>query len=130
MSVDRETASIEFERWAKAMRVNVELEGLDENDRRDIAQDRSIFERAIMDGSLVINDEGLAVFTPEGGDSVTWRKPKGSAFVAMDKKKKSQDFGKIFASMSDITGTSPVTFSKMDVADVKICMAIFTLFLA
>jgi hypothetical protein len=128
--VDRETANNEFERWAEAMRVDLDTEGLDENDARDLAKDRSVFVKAVMQGRLVVSEEGLAVFTPEGGDPITFHKPKGNAFTAMDKAKRTQDIGKIFKSMAAITRTAPVTFDKMDVADVKICMTILTLFLA
>lgn len=130
---DRETAELEFERWADVMRIDMDMEGLDANDARDKALDKRTFVKAMMEGRLVVDDEGRAVFTPEGEvgvSNLTFRKAKGSALAAMDKAKKTEDIGKVYKCMAEMTRTAPVVFSKMDVADTKICMAIATLFLA
>jgi hypothetical protein len=129
--VDRQTAEQEFERFAEAMDLDLDFTGLDENDRRDSERDRQIFVKAVMVGRLAVDADGRPVFTPKGGaTAITFGEPKGHALVAMDNVKKSRDVGKMFASMADMTGTSAATFSGMGMADLKICMAIWTLFLA
>lgn len=130
--VDKQTAENEFERWCEAMRIDMDTDGLDANDARDKALDKRTFVKAMMDGRLVVDEEGRAVFTPEGEGAkpITFYKAKGSALVAMDKAKKTEDIGKVYKAMGEIAQVAPVTFSKMDYADVKICMAIVTLFLA
>jgi hypothetical protein len=129
---DRQTAENEFDRWCEAMRIDMDMDGLDANDARDKALDKRTFVKAMMEGRLIVDEEGRAVFTPEGDDAkpLTFYKAKGSALAAMDKAKKTEDIGKIYKSMGEMTRTGAVNFSKMDVADTKICMAIATLFLA
>ena len=88
--------------------------------------------KAIQKGSLVINDEGLPIFTPKKGDSgpITFYEPTGASLMAMDKRKKNEDFSKFYSVLGDITKTDAKTFSKLKMSDLRVCMAIGTLFLA
>ena len=62
-------------------------------------------------------------------DAITFHEPTGTSLIAMDRKKKSEDIGKLYATMGDITKTHASVFSKMKMPDLKVCMAITTLFL-
>ena len=130
--VNQETAMVEFDRFTESMDLDLDLTGMDDEDKIDFSKHRGALIRAIQIGSLVINDEGEPVFTPqrENGESITFHEPRGSALMAMDRKKKNHDMGKLFATMAEMTGRNPGTFSKMLMPDLKICMAIGTLFLA
>jgi len=127
--IDRETAENEFERWASAMKIKLDRTGLDENERRDIAEDKDQIIQCIMRGQIEINDNDLLVYHPEGGRPLTFHRPRGSDLVVMDKKKKTADFGKINASLATITRTSEVTFAKMYTSDLQMCQLIWSLFL-
>jgi len=48
----------------------------------------------------------------------------------MDKRGQGQDFSKTFETMGSMTKTHANKFSKMAMADLKVCQAITTLFLA
>lgn len=127
--IDRETAENEFERWVDAMKIKIDRSGMDENDRRDIAEDREQIVSLIMEGRIEINDNDLLVFQPEEGRAVTFYRPRGGDLVVMDKKKKNADLGKINASMAAVTRTSEPTFAKMFSSDYQICQVIWSLFL-
>jgi len=127
--IDRSVAIDELERWFEANDIDTDTEGMDENDRSDIARQRTLLVRAIEQQRLVIDEEGRAIFTPKSGVDITFHECTGAVFIAMDKKKKSSDFGKMFAAMGEITRTSPLTFSKMQNSDLKVCFALMTYFL-
>jgi hypothetical protein len=106
---------------------------MDEDDRKSFEQVHRRVVNAIMEGSLVIDEEGQPVFTPKraGADvnAITFYEPTGASYMAMDRKKKTEDMAKMFAVMADFTQTSAGLFSKMKNADLKVCIAVTTLFL-
>lgn len=128
--IPKEMAEEEFSRFTEAMRIDMDFEGLDANDRRDKEADRTAFLKAVMRGCLSVDDDGHAVFTPLEGESIEFHKATGAALLAMDKKKSSSDVAKAFAALAAITRKPEITFAKMDMADLKICLAVQSLFLA
>jgi hypothetical protein len=131
--VAEEVAEQEFIRFVDAMDIDVDPEGMDEEDRKGFVQQKIKIVSAIKSGALVINDNGEPVYTPvrtKDATPITFFEPTGASLMAMDRKKKTEDIGKFYAAMGDITKTSAGVFSKMRMSDLKICMAITTLFLA
>lgn len=132
-TVDKETALVEFNRFVEKMDLFFDESDMDNDDKKDFTLQKDRIINAIMRGSLVVNENGECVFTPQRTDDaqpITFYEPRGSALMAMDRKKKNADMGKLFVSMGDITRTDAKTFSNMRMADLHVCMAITTLFLA
>jgi hypothetical protein len=128
--VDRETAENEFERWAEAMDLDLDFDGMDENERRDTESDRRLVIRAIQNGSVIIDEEGALLYTPRKrqlDQPIKFSEPSGAALLVMDKKKKHAEIGKLYASLAELTKTSVLTFSKMHFADLKVVLAVYTL---
>jgi len=130
--VSQEVAEAEFERFVEAMEIDLDTTGLDEEEIRDTQQDKTRIVRAIKNGRVTVNEGGLIAFVPrtDGAGPIIFHAPTGAALAAMDKKKGHHDVGKMYSSMASITRTSEATFSKMEMPDLKVCMAIWTLFLA
>ena len=126
--INKEQAELEFDRFADAMRLDLDPEGIDENERRDMEADRRAFLKSMMRGDLVLDDESRPVFTPESGDPLTFYRPKGSSFLAADKKKPGHDTAKAFAILGELTRQPAVIFSRMEYSDLKVCLAVMTLF--
>lgn len=127
-----EVAEQEFNRFVEAMDLDVDPADMDEDDKKGFEQQRDRVVSAIQFGSLVISDSGEPVFTPQRSkdiDQITFHEPTGASLMAMDRKKKTEDVGKLYAAMGDMTKTHAGVFSKMKMADLKVCMAITTLFL-
>ena len=104
------------------------------------AEDRTAFDKtyerlidALMDGSLIINDQGEPVYTPQRTDgfesAITFHEPTGGDISQMDKKKAGQDMGKMYMIMASMTHQSSSVFSKLKGIDYKICLGIVNLFL-
>ena len=130
--VARELAEQDFDRFARIMRIDMDTTGLDENDKRGKTDDKRIFINAVIEGSLTVDAEGVPEFTPVDSDStdlIRWPRAKGAAYAAMDKKKETAPMSKMFSSMAAITRTSEPTFVNMNMSDLKVCMAIWSLFL-
>lgn len=128
--VAEEVAVEEFNRFAEAMYLDIDPKGMDDDDKKGLERAKHTFVRAVMDGSLTVNEQGVPVFTPRIGDlkALTFNEPKGSAFIAMDGKKAGHDVAKLYASLAELTGANPSTFARMAERDLKVCRSIFTLF--
>ncbi len=130
--VAREVAEQDFNRFADSMDLDIDPVDMDAEDKKGFEQQKDRIISAIQSGSLVINDIGEPVFTPKrtkDADAITFYEPTGASLMAMDRKKKTEDVGKLYASMGEITRTHASTFSKMKMSDLKVCIAITTLFL-
>ena len=130
--VAKEVAEQDFERFADAMDLDVDTSKMDEDDRKGFQVQKDRIVSAICSGALYVNDNGEPVFTPQrtkDAGEITFHEPDGAALMAMDRKKKTEDIGKLYATMGEMTKTSAKTFSVMKMADLKVCMAISTLFL-
>ena len=129
-----DVAENEFNRFTEAMDLDVNTEGMSADEKRDFTIQRDRILRVIQSGALVINDNGEPVYTPQrsGGEvnPITFHEPTGASYLAMDRKKIGEDMAKLFSTMADVTGTSSGLFGKMKNSDLKVCMAIITLFLA
>ena len=129
--VVRAQAEIEFERWAKAMRLQRKIDPstLNDEDKRGFALTKGAIIGAIEDGYLTCNDQGL--FELQAGDKrLVFKKPKGSALMAMDQAKSDAGVHKTMKFLAEMCGVPTSTFANMDVADYQVCDAIALLFLA
>lgn len=131
--VVREQAEAEFNNFTKLMALKFDVEKMDNEDRTAFEK---IYERlidALMNGSLVINDVGEPVYTPQrtkNFDSpITFHEPTGGDISQMDKKKTGQDVGKMYQVMASMTHQSSSVFAKLKGVDYKICLGIVNLFL-
>lgn len=130
--VAKDVAIQEFERFVELMDLDVDTSTMSAEDKEGFEQQKARIVKAIMRGSLVVNDNGEPIFTPQrtkDAEAITFYEPTGAALMAMDRKKKSEDIGKFYAAMGDISKTHASTFSRMKAPDLKVCMAITTLFL-
>jgi hypothetical protein len=88
---------------------------------------------ALMKGTLIINEEGEAVYTPvnersKHKDPIRFRERTGADLMAMGKKQKNDNqVAQLYAGMGSNTGLPPATFSSLVGADIKTCEAIFAL---
>ena len=129
--VAEEVAEEEFKRFAESMYLDIDPKGMDDEDKKGLEAAKRTFVRAVMDGSLVVNEKGVPIFTPrmnEGAKPLTFNEPTGAVFIAMDGKKSGHDVARLYASLAELTGVNPSTFAKMAERDLRVCRSIFTLF--
>ena len=130
--IAQEVAEIEFKRFVDLMDLDLNPADMDEEDRKGFSAEKNRLIKAIMCGSLIINENGEPIYTPQrikDSTPITFYEPTGASLMAMDRKKRTEDVGKLYATMGDMTKTSSGIFSKMKMADLKVCTAITTLFL-
>ena len=125
-----EVAEKEFDRFTNDMDLDVDEKFMDGEDLAAFNKQKRRIITAICNGSLVINENGEAVYTPQkSGDiePLVFHERTGASVMAMDNKKKNHDVAKTYAIMGDITKVHQNTFAKMKGIDIKICEAIFAL---
>lgn len=130
--VSKDVAEQEFDRFVEVMDLDIDPADMDEDDKKGYQQQRERVVSAIQSGALVINDNGEPVFTPQRTKDIeplTFHEPTGASLMAMDRRKKSEDVGKMYALMGEITKTHASNFAKMKMGDLKVCQAVTTLFL-
>ncbi|HET9954087.1 MAG TPA: hypothetical protein VFQ61_06270 [Polyangiaceae bacterium] len=127
-----EVAEAEFQRFVAAMALDVDTSTMDEEDREEFKDKKRKIVRALMLGSLVIDEKGQPVYTPQVGDDrspITFLEPRGSSLMAMDQRKQGHNVAKSFAVLADITKVSPQRFANMFNRDIQVCLALQALFL-
>lgn len=128
--VDGEVALLEFDRFAEAMDLDLSTTHMDVEDLTAFDKQKRRIIKALCNGSLIINDDGEAVFTPQKtkDDKVlTFHERTGASLMAMDGKKKNHNAAMTYAVMADMTRDHISTFSKLKGNDIKVCEAIFAL---
>lgn len=127
-----EMAGQEFDRFAEAMDLDFDTSNMDQDDAKGFEHNKDIITKAIQKGALIIDEEGQPVYTPQRTKDVSpivFHEPTGASLMAMDGGKKTEDVKKLYNVMADVTQREPKLFSSMKMADLKICMAVITLFL-
>ncbi len=131
VKVAREVAEAEFIRFCDAMDVDYNTDRMTDEDSKDFNESKGLLLDALQIGVLEIDSDGLAVVYPKKGDikQIKFNELCGADYVAMDNKKDTQSFAKMFAMMGSITKLPPATFSKLKKFDAKVCLSIAKLFL-
>ena len=136
--VSEEIARQELQRFFEAMDIDIEESELDEEDNAQL----ELLTKSLRSGRLIIDEGGQPVYTPKTGDgsSITFHEPTGASYMAMDKRTvRKGDRGneesdptatKMFRLMADMTRTNVALFANMKNRDLKVCMAVATIFLA
>lgn len=130
--ISPEVAEAEFQRFAEAMDLDVDVSKLDAEDLTAFNKNKDRILRAMSSGALLINENGEAVFTPQrpgskNKDPITFHERTGASLMAMDGKKKGHDVAKTYAVMADMCKVHQSTFAGMTGSDVKVCEALFAL---
>ncbi len=130
--IAKEVAEAEFEKWAEDMDLDHDTDGMDAEDLTAFNKQKNRIVRSIMQGALVFNDDGEAVFTPQhknakSTDPITFYESDGASLKAMDGKKKNQDMSKTFAVMAAMCKVPPVTLVNLIGPDRKVAMALYAL---
>lgn len=128
--VARDAAEAEFQLFVEANDIDVSPEGWDADDRKSFEETKARIVHAIEVGRLALEDGGLLTFQTRDGKTLTFKRPNGAALMAMDQSKDGHNVAKMFGTMAAMSKSSAVTFSAMDIGDLKVCQAITTLFLA
>jgi hypothetical protein len=78
-----EAALAEFERLADAADVDIDVDGMDEEDAAEVVEVRDLVTAAIEKGLVSVDDKGQAVMAVADGNPITFRVPKGSDLMIM-----------------------------------------------
>lgn len=131
--IAEEVAESEFERFALAMDLDTNVDKMSVDVATGFTELRRVVTRAMQRGSVVIDEKGQPVFTPQYDKDVTpvtFYESSGAALMSMDRKKDGEHVAKKFTAMGAMTKTSALRFSSMDMRDLKVCQAFYLLFLA
>ena len=131
-TVSKDMAESEFDRFTEAMDLDLDTSDMDAEDLTAFNKQKSKVVKAIMLGSLVVNDNGEVVYTPRNAKSkykeaLTFHERTGASLMAMDGTKKNHDVTKTYKVLADMCKVHPSVFAGLVGIDVKICEALFAL---
>lgn len=133
LKIAYEVAEAEFDIFALAWDLDTEVETMTEEDSEEYATAKRKIVRQIVGGRLSVNEDGNLVYTlfePVGSlTKLTIKRPRGAAYVRMDKAKEGKTITKFIHLMSAATGQISTIFSRMDGVDMKFLQAVYSLFL-
>ncbi|MCH9712750.1 MAG: hypothetical protein K0U20_09020 [Proteobacteria bacterium] len=132
LACDSETAKNEFDRFIDSMDLDLDTADMDVEDLTAFNKQKNRILRAIERGSLVINEDGEACYTPQHSrskykDEIVFHERTGASLMAMDGKKKGHDVAKTYAVLADMCRVHPNVFAGLVGTDVKVCEALFAL---
>lgn len=131
--VSREVAEEAFKDYCLNMDID-DASGEDEDDKKGFEQHKKLIVKALMDGTLTVNENSELVLTPKRSpklqDPLTFREPSAADFMAMDRKKDNAPITKTVVLMDSVTKSAPGTCSKLVGSDFKLAQSIMTLFIA
>ena len=126
-----EVAEAEFDRFVESMDLDLDTTKMDAEDLTAFSKQRSRIIKAMQKGSLLINEDGEAVYVPQHKrskhkEAITFHERTGASLMAMDGKKKNHDVAKTYAVLADMCNVHPSVFAGLVGTDVKICEALFS----
>lgn len=130
--ISKELAEKDFKRFVEAMDLDVDPEGMSDEDKLGLDNNKRIFCRAVRAGFLIVEEDGVPVYTPQISDPphpIKFPEPDGAVVKAIDLAREGQDVSKAFKMLSALTHTSVPRFSNMKYRDLRVCTAIMTLFM-
>ena len=130
--VAEDVAEEEFERFIECMDIDFDLSVLEDEAAGMQKTVKKRIVNAIMCGSMIINDDGEPVFTPQRPRSkhkepITFRERTGANVMSQDTKKRGHDIARMYAFLASVSGESVGTFAGLAGADLNVCEAVFVL---
>lgn len=130
--VAAEVAEAELARFAEAMDLDLDLEDMDDEERRDFSLQKRRFIRAVRQGHLSVDEAGQPVYRPyasKNTEPLVFREPDGAALMEMNRAKANKSIKQQHLVLAAITKTNPKRFADMKNRDLKVCYAVLTFFL-
>lgn len=135
--VPAEVAEQDFDRMLEAFELELEAPDDSDEDKADKKDTKTKIVGFIQSGKVTIDDEclptvHLSIPTKSGEEdvsSVKFHEPTGATLLVIDKHKRNQRIGSMFAMLSDMTGLPAVFFSRLKMRDFKAVQEIGQLFL-
>lgn len=133
ITVSTEVAEAEYERFCDLMDLDIDVDGLDEDDQKELEDKKRVLVKAICKGHLTVSDAGeptvrLKIPVDEVSE-ITFHEPDGSTILVTDKVRKDRSAAKLFEVMANLTGQPAHVFGKLKMRDMRVCQAVTTLFL-
>jgi hypothetical protein len=131
-SIAPSVAESEFARFAESMDLDLDTARMDAKELDEFKGLKRVVVRAMELGRLVIDEKGQPVYSPQLGETkpITFYEPDGAVLMSADKKKAGESVAKLYTAMGAMTKTSAERFASMKARDLKVCQALYLLFLA
>lgn len=130
--VAKEAAEADFERLCKIRRVDIDETDMSEKEVESLTKMRRAVVKAITRGELVVEENGVVIYTPPVPDAkpLSFRLAKASHLMATDNSQGKGNHHQMIATIASLTGWTANDLSKLDPPDYTFCAQLAGLFLA
>ncbi len=130
--VGEDVAEREFQRFTTALRAKPVLERMNRDQLRDYENNKTTVLDGFRDGSLVVDNKGQPVYTPrcDFNGKLVFKKPTGATLMAADGLSDDEGVKKTFRMLAQLTGHNEPELQTLDMADLRVPLAIVAVLLA
>lgn len=137
ITVNRDTAIEEFERWAKAWRIGRKMRNANQKDKEEFEERKNQIIDLMEDGQLMYEDDQdclVYVFQfptdARNMKEIKIRRPKGDALSSGDKYEERASVHRTYEILASMTGKEVAFFKGLDWIDLESLTAVMNVFLA
>lgn len=129
--VAKEAAEADFERLCRLRRIDLDQTDMTQEELDRFARMRNRVVKEVSLGHLVVDDDGIATYTPPVSDAkpLKFRMATAATFVARDDAKDKGDNHQMMAMLAQLTGWSKPDLAKLAPPDYAFCSMLVGLFL-
>jgi hypothetical protein len=131
LKVAQEVAEADFVRLCAKRRIDVDETGMTEKEIETLAKMRAKIVKQITLGNLLIDEDGLATYTPPvpDGKPLVFRMANAATLMAQDDAKGKGDHHQMIAMLAALTGWTKNDLSKLAPPDYLFCSTLVGVFL-
>lgn len=118
--VAKELCEKEFERLCEVRRIETDPENMSKLELVLFESRKTAILRVMGRGDLVISKDGDPVYTPPGGEALTFHKPTGATLMAQDGFPQNHDVARAAAVATEMTKVAPGALSKLSYPDFEV----------
>ena len=129
--VAAEVAENEFDRLCELRRVSTEVGDMNEEEATAFAELRKKLVRAVMRGTLVIDEAGVATYTPPvaGAKPFAFKNLTAASLIGSNGKQQ-DNMSRTLQIIAAMTERAPAEVARLAIPDLKMCGSIVTLFMS
>jgi len=129
----KDVAESELRRFMSSMRLIFTVKDMDAENRDQFDLNKKRIINALLDGRLVIDQDGVPVYSPRDSDDhdpIKFPRPKGGDFMQADLIKANHNVTKTVKAMAATTHQTMERYQAMESTDFFVCQAIHSLYMA
>jgi len=118
--VAADVCAAEFKKLCELRRIDTDPANMSELEAAQFEGRKKAILRAMARKEVVVNPDGLVVFTPQGGKAITFYKATGATLMAQDGHGPYHNIARVVAIATELTKSPPGNLSELPIEDFEL----------